>query len=451
MRRTRSSPTRKILLWTGLTSGLLTLLYVIGRSAGWIDASAEAIEVQVESVSRRDITQVVSAAGKVRPEIEVKITPDVSGEIIALYVKEGDRVRQGQLLARIKPDFYQAQAEQSEAALNQMRALLAQARAQLLKAETDFQRAEALYRSGVVSEADYQTIRAQYESARAQYESAQFQVKSAQARLREAQSNLRKTYIYAPISGTVSQLSVELGERVVGTSQMAGTEMMRVALLDQMEVLVEINENDIVHVSEGDTALIEVDAYPNMTFVGQVTNIANSAKTTLQGTVEQVTTYPVRIRINGSYRRPNGAVSTATLKVDELPPTPMPRLRPGMSATVDIRTRTVRGALAVPIQAVTVRSRKTGRAPSDTARAEEQLERVVFVVESQRVRQQPVETGINDDRYIEITSGLRGDERVVVGPFRAVNRLLKDGSRIRINPTQSPSGQTAAATRSEQP
>jgi HlyD family secretion protein len=427
------------------------LLYGLGRIFGWFGSGSEAIEVQVERVSRRDITQVVSAAGKVRPEIEVKITPDVSGEIIALYVKEGDRVRQGQLLARIKPDFYQAQVEQSEAALNQMRALLAQARAQLLKAEADWKRSESLYRAGAIAEAEYESARAQYESARAQYESAQFQVKSAEARLREAQSNLQKTFIYAPISGTISQLSVELGERVVGTSQMAGTEMMRIALLEQMEVLVDINENDIVHVSLGDTALIEIDAYPRMAFLGQVTNIANSPQTSLQGTVEQVTNYPVRIRILGAFQRPNEAVLPVGIDPRELPPAPMPQLRPGMSATVDIRTQTVRDVLAVPIQSVTVRSRKGGRAPSDTARAEEELERVVFVVKEGKARQRPVETGINDDRYIQILSGLQGDEEVITGPFRAVSRLLQDGSPVRIAPRTPPSTEARAASRNEQP
>ncbi len=445
---TQSNATRRILWIVGILLVVLIILGVVGTRTGLIGGGDEGIEVETARVEVRDITQVVTASGKVQPEVEVKISPDVSGEIIELPINEGDQVERGTLLARIKPDFYQAQVEQADAGVMQARASMAQRRADMLKAEIEFKRQQELYQKQVISEADFQTAQTQLEVARAAHEAAEYAVRSAEARLEEAREQLAKTTIFAPMSGTVSQLNVELGERVVGTSQMAGTEMMRIARLDQMEMEVDVNENDVVNVSLGDTARIEIDAYPERTFRGVVTEIANSARTQGAGTQEQVTNFPVKIRILDPHNVEASRVTAdrgAGMAPGEvaLPDTEYPNLRPGMSGTVDVFTHTVFGALAVPIQAVTVRDvnkvRRAGaedgeEASPDTAQTnpmKEDLRKVVFVMVGDKAEMVEVETGISDDAHIEIKSGLSGGETVIIGPYRAVSRELMPGMTVR--------------------
>ncbi len=438
MARKKKNPTRVILTISGLGLILLLVLAFVFRNS--LGSSEEGIEVEVAKAERRDITQVVTASGKIQPEVEVRISPDVSGEIIYLGVREGDWVEKGQLLARIKPDFYQAQVEQAQAGVAQARANLEQARAQLVQAEENYKKQKQLFDKNVISESDFINARTQYEVARASFNAARYQVESAEARLREAREQLSKTEIFAPMSGTVSQLNVELGERVVGTTQMAGTDMMHIARLDHMEVEVDVNENDVVHVAPGDTAAIEVDAYPEQRFKGQVTEIAHSARVTAAGTQEQVTNFPVKVRILDPHNLSMRPLAPGTAEASEVPVNQeAPEFRPGMSSTVDIFTKTVFDAIAVPIQAVTVRDfarLKQEEASADTTedfeRPREDLRKVVFIVEDGKAKMVEVETGISDDTHIEIVSGMQGGETVIIGPYRAVSRDLKPGMKIRI-------------------
>jgi len=436
-----SKATRRLLIILAVLLGLLVVIGVGGRALGLFKQEA-GIEVEVAKAERRTITQVVTASGRVQPEVEVTISPDVSGEIVELPVREGDRVEKGQLLARIRPDFYEAQVQQAEAGVAQARATLKQREADLLRAEAEFKRQRALFEKQAISASDFEAARTQYEVAKAAMEAARYAVESAEAQLREAREQLAKTVIYAPMSGIVSKLDVELGERVVGTSQMAGTEMMRIARLDQMELEVDVNENDVVNVSVGDSAIIHIDAYPERTFRGVVTEIANSARITAQGTQEQVTNFPVKVRILGTVALPETG-SSLVAQAEEVPASAelLPPLRPGMSGTVDIYTKTVFDAVAVPIQAVTVRDfnrvRPEGEtAPADTASnplaLKEDLRKVVFLVENGKAKMVEVETGISDDTYIEITAGLQGGETVIIGPYRAVSQTLRPGMAVRI-------------------
>ncbi|SHK32571.1 efflux RND transporter periplasmic adaptor subunit [Rhodothermus profundi] len=436
-----SKATRRLLIMLAVMLGLLVVIGVGGRALGLFKQET-GIEVEVAKATRRTITQVVTASGRVQPEVEVTISPDVSGEIVELLVREGDRVERGQLLARIRPDFYEAQVQQAEAGVAQARATLKQREADLIRAEAEFKRQQALYEKQAISASDFEAARTQYEVAKAALEAARYAVESAEARLREAREQLAKTMIYAPMSGIVSKLDVELGERVVGTSQMAGTEMMRIARLDQMELEVEVNENDVVNVSVGDTATIHIDAYPERTFRGVVTEIANSARIANMGTQEQVTNFPVKVRILGTVALPEAGPSVVA-RAEEVPAPAelLPPLRPGMSGTVDIYTKTVFNAVAVPIQAVTVRDfnrvRPEGEtAPADTASnplaLQEDLRKVVFIVEDGKARMVEVQTGISDDTHIEIVSGLQGGETVIIGPYRAVSQTLRPGMPVRI-------------------
>lgn len=457
----KKSATRRILTIVGGIIVVLVVLGVAGRMMGWWGGGPDGTRVETAEAERRDITQVVTAFGRAQPEVEVTISSDVSGEIIALPVKEGDQVQQGDLLARIKPDAYVAQVEQMEASLNQAKATLEQRRADLLQAERRYQRQEKLYEREVVSESDLEDAKTSYEVAQANFEAAKYQVENAEARLQEMEKQLAKTSIYAPMDGTVSKLSVESGERVVGTSQMQGTEMMRIARLDQMELEVDVNENDVVNVTMQDTASIEIDAYPDESFHGKVTEIANSARVEGQGTQEQVTNFPVKVRVldphNTYLQAASGQEGQLTQAEVPMPPSGAPVLRPGMSGTVDIFTQTVEEAIAVPIQAVTVRDfntvrpggAKTGDAQRDTSKAvqasKEDLRKVVFVVEADSARMVEVTTGISDDTYIEIRSGLSGGEEVVTGPYRAVSRTLAPGMQVRVEqPGRSDQGAIAA-------
>jgi HlyD family secretion protein len=459
----KKSATRRTLTIVGIVAVALVLLGVIGWQAGFLGGGDEGIRVETAEAQRRAITQVVTAFGRAQPEVEVTISPDVPGEIIELPVKEGDPVSEGQLLARIKPDAYEAQKQQAEANLKQMQATLEQRRADMLQAERTLKRQEQLFEREVISESDLEDARTQYEVAQANFKAAQYQVENAEARLEEAQKQLNKTSIYAPMDGTISMLSVEAGERVVGTSQMAGTEMMRIARLDQMELEVDVNENDVVNVALDDTASIEIDAYPDQTFRGSVTEIANSARVEGQGTQEQVTNFPVKVRVqdlhNMYFRAPDQGGGQVAAQQEEVPTSPddVPVLRPGMSGTVDIFTQTMNNVVAVPIQAVTVRDFNQVRSggpsspeadSSASPAASEDLRKVVFVMEADTARMQEVTTGIADDTHIEVRTGLSGGEQVIIGPYRAVSQTLAPGARVRVEPEdgEGDDGATIAST-----
>jgi HlyD family secretion protein len=419
-------------------------------AARFVRQNGRGTVVETMQVGTRTVTQVVTASGKVQPEVEVIISSDVSGEIIQLPVREGDHVRQGQLLARVKPDFYAAQVEQAEANVMQTKAGLAQRRADLLGAEAELKRQQTLFEKNAIAASVFEQARTQYEVALAAHEASEFAVQSSEAALREARELLGKTALYAPMTGTVSKLDVELGERVVGTSQMAGTEIMRIARLDQMEIEVEINENDVVNVALGDTAQIEVDAYPERSFRGVVTEIANSARLTAAGTQEQVTNFPVKVRLLDVHNVDAHAAAGNAALQDEAPTaTGYPNFRPGMSGTVDIFTETVANVLAVPIQAVTVRDLnrlaedEDGEAPAEEGEEaapsllEEDLRKVVFVMAEGKARMVEVETGIADDRFIEVKTGLSGGEMVITGPYRAVSRELSPDAEVRVEAGRS--------------
>lgn len=395
--------------------------------------------VTVEKAVIRTITQIVSATGKIQPEVEVKISPEVAGEIVELPFKEGATVQKGDLLLRIKPDNYQAQVEQQEASLAAARAAAVQNLAQLQKAREDAARNETLFTRKLIADSEITKARTDLEIAQANHDSSLAQIRRAEGQLKQSRDQLEKTTLYAPIDGTVSLLNSERGERVVATGQFAGTEVMRVADLARMEVRVNVNENDVVNVKVGDSARISIDAYPGRKFAGVVKEIASSAKTTGASSQEEVTNFQVKIRVSE----------------------PGVALRPGMSANADIETRTVENVVAVPIQSVTVRSREGARTieqlsaerdnkahetQGDGAAAavnekqqrereradREALQRVVFVRTGDTVKQVPVGTGIGDTAYLEITSGLQAGQEVVSGSFSVITRTLKDGDAIRV-------------------
>lgn len=446
MAKRKSRSTRRLFYAIG---GLIVLLVILGLGASQFGlfGGEEGIPVDVATAEERDVTQVVTASGKLQPEVDVTISPEVSGEVIYLGVEEGDYVEEGTRLVGIEREFYEAQVQQAEAGVAQAKANEQLAYAQLLQAENMFNRKQKLYDRNVIPEQEYQDARTQYRVAQARYEAAQYQVQSAEARLREAQEQLESTNIYAPMSGTISQLNIEVGERVVGTEQRAGTEMMTVAKLNRMEVEVDVNENDVVNVALGDTAHIEVDAYPTRTFTGVITEIANSARTENAGTQEQVTIFPVKVRIlSTNVNVLAGGQEGRGVQASELPvgeEQQAAQLRPGMSATVDIFTETAFDAIAVPIQAVTVRDFNEVRQDSAAGGpqmgnsssfgpTDEDLRRVVFVLDDGAARMQEVTTGISDATHIEIESGLSGGETVIIGPYRAVSRELAPGDKVRV-------------------
>lgn len=373
------------------------------------------IQVQVEKAQKRILTQVVTATGKIFPEVQVKISPEVSGEIVALPVKEGQRVRRGELLMKIKPDVYEAQRDQFAAGL-------ARAKADLTKSELEFKRIETLFEKGLVSESEFVGARAGYESSKASYA-------QSLASLSQAEENLRKTTVLSPMNGTVSQLNSELGERVLGTAQFQGTDVMTIADLSRMEARVDVSENDVILVSIGDTARISVDAFPERKVNAIVYEIANTGRSKGLGTQEEVTNFTVKMRV-----------------VDR-----DVSLRPGMSMTADIETETKSGVLAVPIQSVTTRMPKAevkegeqggaegqgANAPQQqattAARRQERPKEIVFVVENGVVKAVQVKRGISNDSHVEITEGVTEGMEVVSGTYRAINRELEDGSKVRVD------------------
>ncbi len=380
----------------------------------------EGILVETMKVERIDVVETVSATGKIKPEVEVSISPEVPGEIIELNVAEGESVQKGDLLVMINPDLLESSVNRSRAGLSNARSNYAQAQATLAEAKANFQRSSQLFEKGVISQADYDTALANYDRAQASERSAYFNVQSAAATVNEAADNLGRTSIFAPMTGTVSLLAVELGERVVGTQQMAGTELLRVADLSQMEVEVDVNENDIVKIAVGDKAIVEVDAYLKKQFEGQVTEIANTATGTL--TADQVTNFKVKIRI----------LADSYADLTEGKPDNYSPFKPGMTATVDIITRERKDAIAVPISSIVVKSDTTSsfRRP-DTSTSSEKFE-CVFVENNGKAKLKVVKTGIQDDKNIVITSGLDAGETVITGPYRTVTDVLKNGKEVTV-------------------
>jgi HlyD family secretion protein len=394
---------------------VLIILAVVGKKAGWF-GKALTVKVAVEVAEKRTITETISANGKIQPEQEVKISPDVSGEIVELTVKEGDQVVKGQLLLRIKPDIYVSQKDRSLAAISSSRARLAQSEAQFTQAELSFKRSKQLYDEQTISKSEFEQAQASYTVAKAEVDAAKYSVVSAEASVKEANENLIKTSIYAPMTGTVSMLLVELGERVAGTNLMAGTELLRVADLSRMEAQVQVNENDIVKVNLGDTALIEVDAYLDQKFKGIVTEIANSAKTT-GVSADQVTNFDVKILVlPESYQK----------LVDAGEPNPF---RPGMSATVDIQTESKADILTVPIQSVTTRTDTTKTSATGT---NADIRTLVFITDGKYALAKDVKTGIQDNNNIEILSGVAVNDKVISAPFSAISKKLSDSTLIEV-------------------
>jgi HlyD family secretion protein len=394
---------------------VLILFAVIGKKAGWF-GKALTVKVAVENAQKRTIVETITANGKIQPEKEVKISPDVSGEIVELTVKEGYSVEKGQLLLRIKPDNYISQKDRSLAEISAAQARRSQSEAQFTQTELSYKRNKQLFEQQTISKSDFEQAEATYNVAKAEVDAAKFAITSAEASLKDANENLIKTSIYAPMTGTVSMLLVELGERVAGTNLMAGTELMRVADLSRMEAQVQVNENDIPRVKLGDTALIEVDAYLDQKFKGVVTEIANSAKTT-GVSADQVTNFDVKILVlPQSYQK----------LVDAGDKNPF---RPGMSATVDIRTQSKVDILTVPIQSVTTRSdtTKTTGTPS-----QKDIRTLVFITDGKYALAKDVKTGIQDNSYIEIFSGISPNDRVISAPFSAISKKLSDSTVIEV-------------------
>ncbi|MDP4290814.1 MAG: efflux RND transporter periplasmic adaptor subunit [Bacteroidota bacterium] len=438
----------KKLFWIiGAVIVVLLIILVILKRNGAIGPSQDT-KVATDLVTKRTIVETVSANGKIQPETEVKLSPDVSGEIVELYVKEGDVIKKGQILAKINPEIYRSTLDREIGALNSQKANLANAKARLaqvnaqfINAKNSFDRSKKLYDQKAISSSEYDQALSTFDQAKAEVSAAQetikaaeFGVSSAQASVKEANENFTKTTIFAPCDGIVSKLDVEKGERVAGASQFSsGTEILRIANMDLMRVNVSVNENDIVRVKLGDTALIEVDSYLNRKFKGIVTEIATSANTTGL-TADQVTNFDVKVRIlKDSYA--------------DLQPKNQPNFspfRPGMSANVDIRTKRVENIISVPIQAVTTRidstkiklasaAKKEAKPNADdqnAKKADDPQQEIVFAYVKGVAKMVKVKTGIQDNTNIQIISGLKANDEVISAPYSAVTKKLKDGDKV---------------------
>lgn len=434
-------------LWI-LSVSVILLVFVVLKKTGVI-GSKKGIEVSVEKAQKRTIVETVSASGKVQPEVEVKISADVSGQIVELFVKEGAEVKKGDVLCKINPDLYITSLERMEATVNSSKANSANAKARLVQVKANFANVEAsyirnkkLFEQNIISKAEMDASEAQFLGAKADVTGAEqnvsasdYNVSSTQASLKEANVNLTRTTIVAPVSGKISKLNVENGDRVVGTMQMAGTEIMRIANLSEMEVNVDVNENDIVRISMGDTADIEIDAYNKKKFKGIVTEIANSANT-VGLSAEQVTNFPVKVRIlRESY------VDLVNKKDPNASP-----FRPGMSATVDILTETVFKALSVSIQSVTTRDdttsfgnfKKKGKNDAKVVVVEKTsttpltILEYVFISKNGKAELREVKTGVQDNNFIQIISGIEPEEEIISGPYSAVSKILMNKSLITV-------------------
>src|SRR5689334_3032294 len=429
----RRKSRRRRYIFSGI--GALILLSIVGAVIA--SKREKPIPVTTDKAAKRTILQLVSATGKVQPETEVKISPEVAGEIIELPVIDGAQVNKGDLLVKVRPDSYKALLEQQEAAISSAKATNLQQKATMMKTEQDLKRADDMYSKKAISIQEYNTAQAAYDVAKNTYESSLHEIERAQASSSQARDQLSKTTIYSPMDGTVTVLNSKLGERLVATNQFAGTEVMRVADLSHMQAVVDVNENDVVNVKLGDKANIKIDAYSDRKFKGVVQQIANTGKTTGAGTQEEVTNFEVKIRID------DHDVS----------------LRPGLNCTADIETNIVKDAVAVPMQSVTIRTGDSNLSPEeiekqkqrvaardkDDNKAElsndrlekqtqkeerEKLAKVVFVKNGNKVQMVKVTTGIADDSYMEIKSGIKPGDEVVSGSYSAISRKLKEGAKV---------------------
>jgi HlyD family secretion protein len=423
---------RKQIIWGVVGFFLLWLIVSIALSK-----REKPIPVTTEKAVRKTILQTVSATGKVQPETEVKISPEVAGEIIELPVEDGLKVKKGDLLVKIKPDSYKALLEQQEAAISSAKATNLQQKATMLKTTQDLKRADDMYAKKTISIQEYNAAQAAADVAKNTYESSVHEIERAEAGSSQARDQLSKTTVYSPIDGTVTVLNSKLGERIVATGQFAGTEVMRVADLNHMEARVDVNENDVVNVKVGDKTNVKIDAYGDRKFHGTVYQIANTGTTTGSGTQEEVTNFQVKVRIE------DHDVS----------------LKPGLSCTADIETNMVKDAVAVPMQAVTIRTGESNLSPEEiekrklkaTARDKgdnnadyvnekqekaaqreerEKLSKVVFLKKGGKAQSVKVTTGISDDTYMEIKSGVQPGDEVISGSYSAISRKLKDGAKI---------------------
>ena len=407
---------KKLFIFGGLGLLLLIILLLVIFSGN----KEEIVSVQTEKVENRNVTQVVSATGKINPVYQVKISAEATGEIIDLPVREGDVVRKGQLLLRIKPDNYEAQKNSADARLAQSKSSLSATKAQLDKVESDYKRIQELAQKKLASDSELENAKSIYLQTLGNYESMKSGVTQAEASLKDAVTNLNKTIVYSPLNGTVSQRNIDLSERVLGSGFSPGTEMLTVADLSKMEATVNVDENDIVLISVGDTARVHVDAFSDRTFKGVVTQLGNSAVTKGLGTQDEVVNFEVKILIIN----------------------PENKLRPGMSCDADIETEKKQNVLTVPIQSVTARVEK----PVETAESGDLVvtetkvkkersnkpKEVVFVVQDGKAKMIEVKTGISDDTYIEVMSGLKANDEIVSGPYRAISKDLENGSKVSI-------------------
>lgn len=390
---------RRVKSWHIALAVIVLAIIIIGVTGG----KNKAVEVSVERASTKDIVEMIPASGKIKPVTEVKISPDVSGEIVELNFEEGETIKKGDLIMKIKQDLYISMVERAEASLNTIKAQHLQQKAQMIQSELSFKRSKALYEQRAISEADFESAQASYEVAKEQLKAAEYNILSGEASLKEANENLSKTIIYAPMSGIISKMSVEKGERVVGTSQMAGTEMLRIADFNDMEVLVDVNENDIIRINVKDTAEIEVDAYPGRKFKGVVTHIANSAKN-IESSFDQVTNFEVRILI----------LPDSYSDLTEISPIPF---RPGMSASVSILTNKRSDVTTLPIQGIFSKDGK---------------ELVWVVNDNNTVTTKEIKTGVQDLNSIEILSGIDTADKVVISPYSAITKTLTEGAKVKI-------------------
>lgn len=395
---------------------ILLILLIVGKKAEWFGKSGNYKKVEVTELKQMNITETVSATGKIQPEIEVKLSSEVSGEIIELPIKEGQQVEKGDLLVKINPDLYQSNLRRSEAGLQNVKANLAQSDASLTEAESNYNRSEKLFDKGVISKSEWDAAVSKYEVAKAAKKSAYYNVQSAAATVSESQDNLGRTSIYAPMNGTISRLDAELGERVVGTQQMAGTEILRVADLQEMEVEVDVNENDIVKITVGDSTVVEVDAYLGKQFKGMVTAISNSAADGL--TADQVTNFKVKVRI----------VKDSYQSLKEGRPESYSPFRPGMTATVDIITAQKNDILGVPISAIVIKN-DTSKTDSSGENASYEA---VFLKDGETAKLQKIKTGAQDYSNIEVTEGLKAGDHVITGPYSTVTKSLNSGDKVEV-------------------
>lgn len=418
--------------------GIVIVLLVIGKVTGVIGKEKKT-QVATEKAATRQINETVSASGKIMPHVEVKISPEVSGEVVELPIKEGDVVKKGQLLCRIRPDILQSGFNRAVASLNSQKANVANSSQMQKQAEATFEnqaanykRSKELFDKKVLTASEFDAAKASYESAKAGLEAskqsvigAKFGMEQSAASVKEASDNLLKTTIYAPVDGVISKLSIEIGERVLGTAQFAGTEIMTISNLNEMDVNVDVNENDITRITLGDQSLIQVDAFSGKKFKGVVTEIGSSAN--VVGTnADQVTNFTVKVRIDPT---------SYSDMLDAKAANPSP-FRPGLTATVDIQTNNTR-ALSVPIQAVTTREEKkdeTAPKKDDTdakvTASSAPAKEYVFVLNAGKVKQTLVTTGIQDDMYVQILSGLKEGDEVVSSPYPAISKTLKDGDLV---------------------